>query len=71
MCVLRRDGTSALPLGCDSTNHTCYSKRHRSALGKQLQPAEPEAVSRNGSLVLMTAARRPPTATDSMDTGLE
>jgi hypothetical protein len=45
----QRGGTSALPLECVSTNHRYYSKRHRSALGKQPQPAEPEALSRNGS----------------------
>jgi hypothetical protein len=49
MCAIQRDGTSALPLAYVSANHRCRSKRHRSALGKQLQLAEPEAVSRNGS----------------------
>jgi hypothetical protein len=44
-----RDGTSALPLRRVSANHRCHSKRHRSALGKQLQPVEPQAVSPNGS----------------------
>jgi hypothetical protein len=34
-----RDGTSALPLEYVSANHRRYSKRHRSALGKWLQPA--------------------------------
>jgi hypothetical protein len=49
LCATLRDGTSALPHSWVSTNHRCHSKRHRSALGKQLQPAEPEAVSQNGS----------------------
>ncbi|KAM0703872.1 hypothetical protein Q7P35_008877 [Cladosporium inversicolor] len=44
-----RDGTLALPPEVVHTNQICHSKRHRSALGKQLQLAEPEAFSRNGS----------------------
>ena len=43
------DGTSGLPLAYVSANHRCCLQQHQSILGKQLQPAEPEAVSRDGS----------------------
>jgi hypothetical protein len=70
MCATLRDGTSALPLAYVSTNHKGYSKRHRLALGMQLQLAEPETFSQTARLMLTTATQRSPTATDGTHTSL-